>query len=56
MCKPLFPSIKTNKDIFCSFMGRFDTHYCRINMFNILNTNRNIKCLIQLILRNTKKY
>jgi len=40
MCNPLFPSIKTNKDIFCSFMGRFDTHYCRINMFNILNTNK----------------
>ena len=40
LCLPLFPAIENaNKDIFCSFMGRFDTHKCRIEMKNILETN-----------------
>tara|TARA_B100001250_G_C19770702_1_gene777037 strand:+ start:177 stop:1082 length:906 start_codon:yes stop_codon:yes gene_type:complete len=43
MCLPLFPSINIKKDIFCSFMGRFDTHYCRINMYNVLHKNEKFK-------------
>jgi len=43
ICLPLFPSINLNKDIFCSFMGRFDTHKCRIDMKNILINNVNFK-------------
>ena len=43
MCQPLFPSINVEKDIFCSFMGRFDTHYCRINMYNVLHKNEKFK-------------
>ena len=43
ICLPLFPSINTNKDIFCSFMGRFDTHKCRIDMKNLLENNPNFK-------------
>ena len=43
MCLPLFPSMNIKKDIFCSFMGRFDTHYCRINMYNVLHKNEKFK-------------
>lgn len=43
ICLPLFPSINLNKDIFCSFMGRFDTHKCRIDMKNILEHNTKFK-------------
>jgi hypothetical protein len=39
ICLPLFPSINTNKDIYCSFMGRFDTHSCRIEMKKCLENN-----------------
>ena len=39
MCLPLIPSLKLNKSIFCSFMGRFDTHKCRIDMRNLLQHN-----------------
>jgi hypothetical protein len=41
ICLPLFPSLELNKDIFCSFMGRFDTHKCRIDMKNILEHEQN---------------
>lgn len=41
MCLPLIPSLKINKSIFCSFMGRFDTHKCRIDMRNLLQHNNN---------------
>ena len=40
---PQFPSIDMKKDIYCSFMGRFDTHYCRIEMKNALQNIDNIK-------------
>ena len=40
MCLPLFPSINCEKTIFCSFMGRFDTHFCRIKMLNVLKHNK----------------
>ena len=43
MCLPLFPSMNIKKDIFCSFMGRFDTHFCRINMYNVLHKNEKYK-------------
>ena len=41
ICLPLFPSININKDIYCSFMGRFDTHKSRIDMKNALANNSN---------------
>lgn len=43
ICMPQFPSIDMKKDIYCSFMGRFDTHYCRIEMKNALENIDNIK-------------
>ena len=43
LCLPLFPSINIKKNIFCSFMGRFDTHPCRIIMKNVLSDNINFK-------------
>ena len=43
LCLPLFPSTNTNKDIFCSFMGRFDTHKCRIYIKKKLLNNVNFK-------------
>jgi hypothetical protein len=43
LCLPLFPSTNTDKDIFCSFMGRFDTHKCRIDMKSVLEQNSNYK-------------
>lgn len=47
MCLPQIESIPDNnkKDIFCSFMGRFDTHKCRIDMQLVLNNNDNIQFL-----------
>ena len=45
MCLPLFPTVNINKDIYCSFMGRFDTHYCRINMYNVLHKNKKFQLL-----------
>ncbi len=38
-CLPVFPYLNYNRDIFCSFMGRFDTHKCRIDMHNLLKNN-----------------
>lgn len=43
MCNPLFPSLNIKKDIYCSFMGRYDTHFCRVNMRNILCKNNKFK-------------
>lgn len=42
LCLPQFPNLNLNRDIFCSFMGRFDTHPCRVSMRNIMNDK--IKC------------
>ena len=39
MCLPQFSTTNNNRDIYCSFMGRFDTHKCRIDMRNTLNTD-----------------
>uniref|UniRef100_A0A6C0DJ42 Glycosyltransferase 2-like domain-containing protein n=1 Tax=viral metagenome TaxID=1070528 RepID=A0A6C0DJ42_9ZZZZ len=39
LCLPLFPTIDIEKDIFCSFMGRFDTHKCRFDMKIFLENN-----------------
>ena len=38
--KPLIPYIKKQKDIFCSFVGRFDTHPLRFDMKNILSKDK----------------
>ena len=43
-CLPIFPKLNVQKDIFCSFMGRFDTHPCRMKMKEILNNNSKIVC------------
>jgi hypothetical protein len=43
MCLPSFPFTNLKKDIFCSFMGRFDTHKCRIDMKKTLEHNPNFK-------------
>ncbi len=55
MCNPLFPSISCNKDIYCSFMGRFDTHKCRMIMKDILKTNKKIIFFNSLGFENYKK-
>ena len=43
ICLPIFPFLNLSKDIFCSFMGRFDTHSCRIKMWESLKNIQNIK-------------
>lgn len=43
ICNPSFPYLDLNKDIFCSFMGRFDTHPCRFKMLNLLKYNKNFQ-------------
>lgn len=43
MCLPQFPEISISKDIFCSFMGRFDTHKCRMDMKQIISNNEKYK-------------
>ena len=40
LCLPRFPETNIKKDIFCSFMGRYDTHFCRVEMKNILSTDK----------------
>jgi len=39
LCLPLFPNLNIKKDIFCSFMGRYDTHPCRMKMRETLKNN-----------------
>ena len=41
ICLPQFSTLNINRDIYCSFMGRFDTHKCRIDMKNALYTDKN---------------
>lgn len=43
ICNPLFPYINIEKNILCSFMGRFETHVCRLKMRDCLKNNENIK-------------
>jgi hypothetical protein len=43
MCLPQFPETPIVKDIFCSFMGRFDTHKCRIDMKQIISNSEKYK-------------
>lgn len=43
ICNPPFPCININKDIYCSFMGRFETHVCRLKMRDALKNNDNVK-------------
>ncbi len=43
ICLPLFECININKSIFCSFMGRYDTHKCRIDMKNSLSNDTNFE-------------
>ena len=43
ICLPLFPTIDVQKDIFCSFMGRFENHKSRMDMKNILENNSDFK-------------
>ncbi len=39
MCLPIFPHTNVKKDIYCSFMGRLNTHECRFKMRDILKHN-----------------
>lgn len=39
LCLPLFPTIDIEKNMFCSFMGRLDTHKCRLEMKTFLENN-----------------
>jgi hypothetical protein len=41
ICYPIFPSDILVRHIYCSFMGRYDTHRCRIKMKNELENNNN---------------
>jgi hypothetical protein len=41
MCNPPFPFTNTRKDIYCSFMGRLNTHKCRYIMQDILKNEPN---------------
>lgn len=43
ICNPEFSNVELNRDIFCSFMGRFDTHPCRMRMKDVLQNISNIK-------------
>jgi hypothetical protein len=43
ICLPQFSTTNNNRDIYCSFMGRFDTHKCRVDMKQILGNNPNFK-------------
>jgi len=43
ICLPIFPFLNLNKDIFCSFMGRFDTHSCRLKMWESLKDIQNFE-------------
>ena len=43
LCKPYFNELNINKNIYCSFMGRFDTHPCRIKMKNCLQDTDRFK-------------
>jgi hypothetical protein len=40
ICLPTFPCLNIERDIYCSFMGRFDTHKCRIIMNNLLKNDK----------------
>lgn len=40
MVKPLFKYDNTKKDIFCSFVGKFSNHPCRIIMQKVLKNNQ----------------
>lgn len=53
MCRPQFKLPKISKTIFCSFMGRFDTHNCRLDMQKILKKD---KRFIMQRSSNWKKY
>jgi len=39
LCLPEFPKENIEKDIFCSFMGRLDTHTCRLEIQETLKDN-----------------
>ena len=41
ICLPSFPYLNQERNIFCSFMGRFDTHKCRKDMHKLLRSNAN---------------
>ena len=41
ICLPSFPYLNQERNIFCSFMGRFDTHKCRKDMHRLFKNNTN---------------
>lgn len=42
ICSPTFPCLNLERNIFCSFMGRFDTHKCRFGMNEVLKDDNRI--------------
>lgn len=42
-CQPEFSRISLKKTIFCSFVGRLDTHFCRYSIFNTLKRDKKFK-------------
>jgi hypothetical protein len=40
ICNPPFPDKNIEKTIYCSFMGRYDTHQCRQHMLDTLKHNK----------------
>ena len=43
ICSPKFPAKSIQKDIYCSFMGRFDTYFSRMDMKLALENNDKFK-------------
>ena len=43
ICLPEFPKLNLKRNIFCSFVGRLDTHFCRFLLYNKLEKNKDFK-------------
>jgi len=41
ICSPQFPNTNSERDIYCSFMGRFDTYFSRMDMKHALENSTN---------------
>ena len=55
-CQPEFSRISLNKTIFCSFVGRLDTHFCRYSIANTLKKDKRFKFVNRSILKCIKKF
>ena len=41
ICLPQFPNMNLDRDIYCSFMGRFDTYFSRMDMKHTIENSAN---------------